>query len=215
MPTFKKCEKAIHDLADKILNKFPSHLPLIETKCRVDLVFAYCDRDEDTDQPLNDAIIHQGRKALGLCRAIALKDRVLGRGDAEITLDGDWWTDATDAQKEALLDHELHHISIKTSKRVYLFDDLGRPKIKLRKHDVEVGWFACIADRHGAASQEQIQAAAIMEKTGQYFWPGLIDGGGQKAIEDTTVTLSAAGHAPVTMTGKEFSAAAKKIAGKK
>jgi len=47
---------------------------------------------------------------------------------------------------------------------------------------IVIGWFACIADRHGAASQEQIQAAAIMEKTGQYFWPGLVEGTAVKKI---------------------------------
>ena len=174
MPTFKKCDKAVHELSEAILKKFESHRPLIDTICQIDLVFAYCDRDEDTGQPLNDALSHGGRKALGVCRVIPLKDRVLGRGDAEISLDGDWWTDASDEQREALLDHEMHHISIKTSKRVYLFDDLGRPQIKLRKHDVEVGWFACVADRHGANSMEQIQARQIMEEKGQYFWPALV-----------------------------------------
>lgn len=184
MPTFKKCEKSVHDLAENILKKYQSHLPLLDTKCRVDLVFAYCDRDEDTGERLNNAIMHHGQAAYGLCRILPLKDRAQGRGDAEITLDGDWWAEATEPQKAALLDHELHHISIKTSKKVYQFDDLGRPKLKMRKHDVEIGWFAAIADRHGAASQEQIQAQAIMEATGQYFWPGLVkDGVATKRIK--------------------------------
>lgn len=165
-------------MADAILNQFPSHKPLVEARVRVDLVFAYADRDDETGEKLNNALTKNGIKCLGLTRALPLKDRVMGRGDAEICLDGDWWSEeATDAQQQALLDHELHHVALKMKKLVLQCDDLGRPLIKLRKHDVEVGWFACIADRHGAHSQEQIQAKAIMEAAGQYFWPDLCGAG--------------------------------------
>jgi hypothetical protein len=50
-------------------------------------------------------------------------------------------------------------------------DDLKRPKLKLRKHDVEVGWFAIVAGRHGSASLEIEQAKAVMDSYGQLFWP--------------------------------------------
>jgi Putative phage metallopeptidase len=162
MPTFKKCDNTVHKMAEAILSQFPSHKPLIEA------------RDEDSGEPLNNALTKNGIKCLGLTRALPLKERVMGRGDAEVCLDGDWWTDATEGQQKALLDHELHHIALKMKKQVLQCDDLGRPLIKLSKHDVEVGWFAVIADRHGADSQEQIQAKAIMEATGQYFWLDLV-----------------------------------------
>ena len=49
--------------------------------------------------------------------------------------------------------------------------DLGRPELKLRKHDHEFGWFERVAQRHGAHSQERIQAARMMDSSGQAYWP--------------------------------------------
>lgn len=171
MPTFEKCDKSVKDLANSLLNEFETHKPLTQCDVKIDLVFAHADVDEK-GRPTNDALTKNGIKALGITRKISLKDRVLGRGDAEIALDGDWWKHASADEQAALLDHELHHISVKSDKAGNAqFDDIGRPQIKLRKHDVEVGWFKCIAERHGAASLERIQAKAIMDGAGQFFWP--------------------------------------------
>ncbi len=173
MPTFQKCPNDVRELAAKILCQFESHKPLIDAGVKVDLLFAYCDRD-DAGEPTNEAISHHGQKAYGLCRILGLKDRTMGRGDAEIMLDGDWWQEtATEEQQSALLDHELHHVALRLKQQQTTFDNLGRPKLRLRKHDVQFGWFACIAERHGKNSIEQIQAASLMDTLGQFFWPAL------------------------------------------
>lgn len=171
MPTFIKCDESVVSLAAAILCEFESHKPILSARTRIDYVFAYSDKD-DQGQPKGDAIRHRGQRALGLCRKIKLKDRVMGRADAEITLDGDWWETATEAERRALLDHELHHINIEMdSNGKSLTDDFSRPKITLRKHDFEFGWFSIIAARHGKASQECKQADFIVDKSGQAFWP--------------------------------------------
>lgn len=95
----------------------------------------------------------------------------MGRGDAEITIDNQWWEESTEEEKRALLDHELHHIALKIDKRGIVRDDLGRPKIQMRNHDLEIGWFKVIAARHGDNSQERLQAKHAMNNMGQYFWP--------------------------------------------
>lgn len=173
MPTFERCDESVNELATKLLNEYDSHKPLVACEVKIDFVFAYCDCD-DKGRPLNDALTKGGLKALGITRKIALKDRALGRGDAEIALDGDWWKKANENEQAALLDHELHHVAVKFDKVGNpQFDDLGRPQIKLRKHDIEFGWFKCIAERHGAASQERIQAKSMMDMAGQFFWPDL------------------------------------------
>ena len=98
---------------------------------------------------------------------------VLGRGDAEIALDYYWWTQAaSEEQQRALLDHELHHIAVvmmKHSDTAQREED-GRPKLRLRKHDFEWGWFNVIAHRHGEHSQERIQAKEIVERAGQFYF---------------------------------------------
>lgn len=173
MPTFTRCNGDVEQLARDLIAQYETHKPLAELKVKIDLVFAFADEDEK-GRLVNDALTKNGVKALGITRKISLKDRALGRGDAEIAMDGNYWNGATAEQQAALLDHELHHISVKCDKSGNAqFDDLGRPLIKLRKHDVEVGWFRVIAERHGSASIEQQQAKKIMDSQGQYYWPGI------------------------------------------
>jgi len=173
MPTtYKRCDQTVTDLASEILCKFESHKPILDAKVRIDFVWAMPDLDED-GHPTNDALQKNGVKALGICRKLGLKDRALGRGDAEIALDHYWWTQtASEEMKAALLDHELMHIAVVIARGTDLAkrEDDGRPKLRMRKHDFEFGWFTGIAERHGEHSQERIQAREIVERAGQFYF---------------------------------------------
>lgn len=173
MPTFQKCPQKINDLANEILCRFETHKLLLDAKVRIDFVFAYGDRDEDTGALQNDALRKNGVRALAIARKLPLKDRVMGRGDAEVAIDADHWADLGREQQEALLDHELHHLSIKVDKRGLVRDDIGRPIIKLRQHDHEFGWFKIIAERHGFSSVECEQARKMFDEAGQAYFPAL------------------------------------------
>ena len=182
MPTYKKCSPT--NDGDEVLIMFKALIAAIKPlqpldKVRVDFVWAYADLD-DEGNPANDAITLRGHRAYGLCRIINLKDRAKGNGDAEVLIDHDFWETIPEAQQRALLDHELSHIQVCVNKAgVPKFDDLNRPKLKLRRHDIEVGWFSSVAQRHGAHSLEQIQAKQILDSDGQYLWPQLVQGGTQ------------------------------------
>lgn len=171
MPTYERCPKTVEHMADALLKQY--HEDNVKAEVKFDFMFAIPTLDEH-GEPVGEAIMHHGRKALGLARIVSLKDRAKGMGDAEILIDKYWWETAPDEQQKALLDHELHHITLKIDKRGLVVDDLGRPKLVMRKHDVEVGFFRVIAERHGKASQEQIQAATMMDGYGQYFWPDMV-----------------------------------------
>lgn len=173
MPTYAPAPQTVKDLATAILDEFESHHPLTEADVRIDFVFAHADLDPDSGEKLNDAIRVRGFRALGVARKLPLKDRAMGRGDAEITIDGDWWNDVDDAERKALIDHELHHLEVRKDERGILTDDLGRPLLKMRKHDREYGFFDIIASRHGEYSQERIQMTAMVERVGQLYLPGL------------------------------------------
>jgi len=173
MPTYELASREVKDLAQSILRKHETHKPLLNAGVTIDLVMAHADLDDDTGEPTNDAITHNGHKALGLTRKIALKDRVLGRADAEIVLDGDWWEDANEKEREGLLDHELHHIQLKLRDGEVHRDDIGRPLLKLRRHDVEISWFHIVAQRNGQFSQERVQAKALMDEFSQLYWPDI------------------------------------------
>jgi hypothetical protein len=172
MATFQRCPKEIDELKNELLCKFPEHKPLLDARVTVDMVFAYGKRDEKTDKLKSFAMVRNGNRVLGMARKISLKQRALGRGDAEIALDADWWKEATEPQRASLLDHELHHLGVSLTKSFAVNrDDLGRPKLYLRPHDYDFGWFAIIAKRHGSSAGEVQQAKTIADEHGQYFWP--------------------------------------------
>lgn len=208
MPTFQRCPNAINEMADEILKSYDSHKSLLDAGVNIDFVFAFADRD-DNGNILNQALTLHGNRALGIAKKIALKERAMGRGDCEVSLDHDHWEGIPEDQQRALLDHELHHFQVKIDKRGLVRDDLGRPMIQIRHHDFDVGFFKVIAERHGAASPERIAAKAMADTAGQYFWPEVF-GSPKQLTDDTTVTISGAGES-VSMTGKQFSEAAGKL----
>ena len=174
MPTYRRCPKEVNDLANAILCEFETHKPLLDARVKIDFVFAIPETDED-NQPVNDALKCNGVKALGIAKIIGLKERALDRGDAEIAIDGYWWNQAGEDERRALLDHELHHLSVQKEKNGTIkTDDLRRPLIELRKHDYQFGWFKIVASRHGTWSQERIQAGIMMSSSGQLFWPEIV-----------------------------------------
>jgi hypothetical protein len=172
MPTYERAPKSVENLAAEILCENECYQALLDAKVTVDYLFAHADQDDDGNL-VNDALKKNGVKALGVTRKTSLKQRALGLADAEISLDADWWEEASIPEQKALLDHELYHLELVITEDGLQKDDLGRPKLKLRHHDVDVGWFKTIAERHGIHSQERIQAKAILEDSGQYFWPEL------------------------------------------
>jgi len=173
MSTYQKCPSEVRELAEEIMNEHRTYKDVVEAKVKIDFLFAYAEVGEDGISK-GHALTKHGIRALGITRKLGIKDRVMGRGDAEVALDGDWWTEATPLRRKALLDHELHHIEVRTDEEgVVLRDDLKRPKLRLRKHDVEVGWFAEVAGRNGSASLELEQAKAVWDSYGQLFWPAL------------------------------------------
>src|SRR6185295_2951630 len=115
--TFERCNKQVEKMVFEVLAKHTTHQPLLDARVKIDLVFAMPDYDEKTGLPVNDALTHNGAPAYGIARKIPLKDRVLGRGDAEIAIDRTFWDRVDDEEKEALLDHELHHFQVKVDKR--------------------------------------------------------------------------------------------------
>lgn len=170
--TFAKADTAVREMANDILCLNECYQPLLDAHVTIDFMFAYAERDEK-ERIVGNALTKNGLPALGIARIVNLKDRAKGMGDAEICLDHDFWETAGEKEKRALLDHELYHLCVRIDKRGLVRDDLGRPKLKIRKHDYEFGWFRAVAERNGKHSLEQIQAARMADEAGQLFWPGL------------------------------------------
>lgn len=146
----------VYERADHIIECFYPELKAAGLK--LDIISI---ADDEDDVP---ALTHQGYPCDAVVRIIPVKSRIMGRGDAEITIDEWNWLNSDSGEKDALLDHEIHHLLlVPNAKRggAPKLDDCGRPKLKMKKHDHQFGWFTEIAKRHGAASGEVRQARML------------------------------------------------------
>lgn len=119
---------------------------------------------------------HQGYAAAAVVSITPTKQRALGVADAIIVIDRATWLTLAAKQRDALIDHELEHLDRVISKDTEdspaapQFDSLGRPKLAMRRHDHQFGWFDDIARRHGDASPEVAQARNFLAVTQQLYF---------------------------------------------
>lgn len=167
---YSKAPEEVREIIKRLVEAF--HFDLKNCEVKIDSIFAQSTVNED-GSPAGPAVSHNGYPAWAIARVLSSKDRVMGRGDCEIVIDADRWPALSDKQKEALCDHELHHFQVKQDKYgVVVMDDIHRPKMKMRKHDHQFGWFDDIAKRYGADSIEVGQFANLChDESGQYYLP--------------------------------------------
>jgi len=105
-----------------------------------------------------------GRWTLGKCRRATDLDRELVALDFVILLNPHWWqhADVTDAQRLALLDHEISHAAVKVDEDGEpMCDDRGRVVYRTRKHDIEE--FSGVIRRHGVYKRDLEDFAAAIK----------------------------------------------------
>jgi len=165
---YEKAGVDVMKLARSVMKQY--HRELVEVELKVSVLMATAPKDEH-GKPLAQAVKLHGVPCAAVARIIPYKDRVAGREDAEIVIDADQWETASDPKREALLDHELHHFEVQRDEEGNpKSDDAGRPKLKMRHHDHDFGWFDVIARRHGVASYEVEQARAFADENGQLYF---------------------------------------------
>lgn len=169
MPVYVKGEE-IQGLVRELIEKYHPGLRANDVDVRVMVAFAKV--NDKTGETQGPAVKHHGYPAYAVIRVCNLKQRVQGLGDAEITIDGDRWSDLTPEQQEALIDHELEHLEFKKDKHGGIkWDDLGRPQLKLRPHDWQLGGFENVSRRHGENAIEVKEMNAHLEARRQLFLP--------------------------------------------
>lgn len=174
--TYEKAPKAVLDRLARVLKAHHSRLmPPVDPEkpnelyaIQIEAILAYGKRDK-WGVITGDGITVRGRAALACIRITKLEERVAGRGDAIIHIDGDKYKQWTPKHFDAILDHELTHLEL-TDEVFPEYDDAGRLRLRMRPHDFEVGWFAEVAERHGEFSAEAQQAATLVGA--QYYFPG-------------------------------------------
>lgn len=131
----------------------------------------------------NGPLMFKGWPARAYIKKTSLRDRAMGVRDAVIVVDKEWWQDASDEHRVELIDHELWHIMVSTDGTrvigegedakvvpVYEFDSLNRPKLIMRKHDIEIGIFLRDAMKYGPTSMLREDMVAIADKHGQLLF---------------------------------------------
>jgi len=127
---------------------------------------------ENKDGEEMPALKHRGFPVAAQIQITSLADRTRGVADAKLTIDRFVWARLPDASKRALLDHELAHLLIATDKHgAPKFDDIGRPKLKIRPHDWELNGFVDVAERHGEAAMEMRALRAFRHEQLPLFCP--------------------------------------------
>lgn len=160
MPTtYSKAKPPILDLLADAIARY--HGPLKEAEVTVGVLCAWPGPDDEHPVKLH------GYPCLATIRVTPYRQRVHGIEDAVITLDGPAWAQKTEAEQLAILDHELQHLElVRDRDGILKADDQGRPKLKLRLHDWQLGGFEVIAQRHGQAAAE---VQAFRAERDQYY----------------------------------------------
>lgn len=131
----------------------------------IDALFVF---DDESTLPV---LKHGGYPAQALCRITSVRQRVLGIADVVITIDRANWLNLHAEERAALIDHELCHVERVVNKKGggFQIDGADRPKLKIRPHDRQYGWFDEVAQRHGDASPEVRQAKQLIASAGQLY----------------------------------------------
>ncbi len=163
MKCYDRCNDEVTDRAARMIALY--HPDLRVGEVTFDLLFVSTDGE-------GPALSHGGYAAYAVVRVISSKDRAAGRADAEIVIDRDKYHGMTPERRDALIDHELEHVMVmKTKDGDFDTDDQHRPKLKLRKHDYQFGWFESIARRHRDNSIEVAQAESMWDACAQTLFP--------------------------------------------
>lgn len=153
----------------RVMEKWHPHLR--DSAAKVAVLFASAPNGGD---PLKSG----GYPALAQVRVVPLRQRMFCDHDAEIAIDYGRWSELTDDEQDAVLDHELSHLLVVDAKyhkeqidngeevEVLRFatDDIGRPKLKLQPADWNGGdGFYEVVRRHGESAVELLNARRCHE----------------------------------------------------
>ncbi len=177
---YEKAKQRVVDLLGDVMSEH--HPELAACEVTVDILMVSSHDKEGSRLP--DAVKLHGYPCLATMKIVPLKQRVLGQADALLSIDELAWEDLSEEQQVAALDHELEHIEVvdedggfvsvdpDTSEMIGTpkSDDIGRPVLKLKLHDWQLGGFRNVAKRHGIHAIEVQQADECRDENGQYFW---------------------------------------------
>lgn len=171
MPTsYQHVDATVHAMATEIMEKHHPRLRFADGEfVKLCIMFAFGDANSN-EAPLKV----NGYPCAAVVSVINLKQRVDKRADAEILIDQSQWDSMSEAQRRALLDHEITHLELQVEDNTGIVktDDIGRPKLRLRLHDWQLGGFREVAHRHGEDAPEVMLAKQFEKDYGDVALAG-------------------------------------------
>jgi hypothetical protein len=156
---YKDATTEERSMLEEVMSQY--HRALVNAGATVFLKFAFKERDEEEDEPETSCLKVGGYPVAAKVKINSLDDRSEGKMDATITVDFVTWRELNNDRRKALLDHELSHLIPKyDGDGILQRDDLGRPKLQMRKHDIQLGIFLDVVDRH---QQNAMDTMVVME----------------------------------------------------
>jgi hypothetical protein len=139
-------------IKDALIDDDPFHADLAAAEVSIGILMATAPEGEP-------AVKLHGYACAAKVKINSYADRVEGKPDATITIDAAEWAEMDDLRRQALIDHELNHLEVQRDEEGQVKSDAhGRPKLKIRLHDVEVGVFDRIIAKY---ESECLDADAI------------------------------------------------------
>jgi hypothetical protein len=166
-----KADQEIVSFVDNVMMKWHGDLHVNQVK--IGIIMAMSSSEETT------ALRLHGYPVAAMVKIVPLKDRITKEYDAEMMIDASLWKESNIKRKTALIDHELSHIEVRRKKPEkpkkgepkreidplgeVVYDDIGRPALKTRKGDYNVGdGFLKVIQRHQDESFETININSAM-----------------------------------------------------
>ena len=166
---FSRSPDSVQERVVQLIKKYHPELHAIELK--VDCISVV------SSEAGESALKLHGYPCAAIVKIVSSKDRSVGRGDAEIVIDEASYSGMKEEEKDALIDHELTHLQVKRNRYgLVKMDEHNRPKLKMKLHDREYGWFDAIAERHGLASLECKQSTQLFLSGKQTYFEFSLSG---------------------------------------
>lgn len=174
-------QTASNETMSSVLAVARSEYPEIAQHVTINVMMAFPPVDKEGEKT-GHALKHNGWPAAAVVKINSLKDRAEGKHDVTIFISDDEWQELNARRREALIAHELHHITIVVDEENGIVkDDLGRPKLKLRKHDWQLSGFKEIAERYGNDALEVTTFREVAHEYRQMLFPWGDDMAGRPA----------------------------------
>lgn len=188
------------ETAQRMMDQY--HPELRDAEVTFAILMASPPRDKNGD-PTGPAVSLHGYPCAAKIKRTPYEYRTLHVPDCLIYVDSDWWECLTTRQRDALLDHELEHLTLAVdAEGACQRDDCERPKLQMRKHDRTVEGFDIVVRRHGPAAPEHMAWTKFEEaRTQQWLFGDLGPDPEEEPSDDDDLGVEiTAGHQTVATT---------------